>query len=47
MHETLELGVIANMIWGKTGQRLTALCIIVYLTGVLISKGIIVGTTMR
>lgn len=47
MHETLELGQIALLLWGRKGQVLVSLTVIIYLFGVLVSKGIIVGTTMR
>jgi hypothetical protein len=47
LRETLQYGTMGGILWGQKGQIITATIIIVYLYGVMISKGIIAGQSLR
>lgn len=42
----MEYGMLGKMFWGKNGQLLNALNIIIYLYGNNITIGVIVGNTL-
>jgi hypothetical protein len=47
LRETLEYGAMGDYLWGRKGQILNTTNIIFYLYGIMISKGIIAGQTLR
>jgi hypothetical protein len=47
MRETIEFSGMGQFLWGRKGGIFNALVIITYLFGVLVTKGIMVGNTMR
>jgi hypothetical protein len=46
MSETIEYGQMGKIIWGRKGEFLNGLNILIYLYGSLISKGIMVGNIL-
>lgn len=47
LKNTLEYGKMGYIIWGKKGQFFNAINIIVYVYGLMITKGIITGNSLR
>ncbi len=46
MIETIEYGSMGAIIMGKWGEILCVVNVVLYIFGVMITKGIIVGNTM-
>jgi hypothetical protein len=46
MNETVEYGQMGKMLWGRNGELINGLNILIYLYGALISKGIMVGNIL-
>jgi hypothetical protein len=47
LNETFEFGTMGDYLWGRKGQLINSINIIIYLYGIMISKGIITGATLR
>jgi amino acid permease len=47
IREAYDYAVMGRMLWGRAGQVLNTLVVVVYLMGVLVSRLIIIGTTMK